>query len=63
VAGVTGAKLVVFGHTHREAQSEGYANTGSFAFPRDAPGRPFLEIEGTAAEPRAVRRYIKPSAG
>jgi UDP-2,3-diacylglucosamine pyrophosphatase LpxH len=63
VAGVTGAKLVVFGHTHREAQSEGYANTGSFAFPRDAPGRPFLEIEGTAAEPRAVRRYIKPNAG
>lgn len=54
---VTGAKLVVFGHTHREALEEGYANTGSFAFQGAAPGRPFLEIEGTAAAPRAVRRY------
>lgn len=54
---VTGAKLVVFGHTHREALEDGYANTGSFAFHRDAPGRPFLEIEGPEDHPRAVRRY------
>jgi UDP-2,3-diacylglucosamine pyrophosphatase LpxH len=57
IAGATGARLVVFGHTHREAEGESYANTGSFAFPRGAPGRPFLEIEGTEGAPRAVRRY------
>lgn len=60
---LTDAKLVIFGHTHREAMSEGYANTGSFAFPRDAPGRPFLEIEGTPESPSAVRRYLTPSRG
>jgi UDP-2,3-diacylglucosamine pyrophosphatase LpxH len=53
----TGAALVIFGHTHREALEEGYANTGSFAFHHGSPGRPFLEIEGTAEHPRAVRRY------
>lgn len=62
VAAATGAKLVVFGHTHREAHAswtEGaYANTGSFSFPRGAPGRPFLEIEGSPESPRAVRRYL-----
>jgi hypothetical protein len=63
VAAVTGAKLVIFGHTHREAQREGYANTASFAFPRDAPGRPFLELEGTDEAPVAVRRYLEPRRG
>jgi UDP-2,3-diacylglucosamine pyrophosphatase LpxH len=53
----TGAKLVVFGHTHREALEEGYANTGSFAFPGRSPGRPYLEIEGTDEHPRAVRKH------
>lgn len=62
VASATGAKLVVFGHTHREAESDAYANTGSFAFPRGAPGRPFLEIEGSFEAPRAVRRYLGPAA-
>lgn len=57
VAGATGAKLVVLGHTHTEALEESYANTGSFAFPKGAPGRPFLEIEGDMASPKAVRRY------
>jgi hypothetical protein len=57
IAATTGARLVIFGHTHREAIGDGYANTGSFAFPRKAPGRPYLEIEGTAEAPRAVRRY------
>jgi UDP-2,3-diacylglucosamine pyrophosphatase LpxH len=57
IAGATGAKLVIFGHTHREAEGERYANTGSFAFPRGAPGRPFLEIEGAAGRPRATRRH------
>ncbi|NUQ77972.1 MAG: hypothetical protein HUU21_30940 [Polyangiaceae bacterium] len=62
VGEVTGAKLVVFGHTHREAHESGYANTGSFAFPRGAPGRPFLEIEGDPSAPRAVRRYLPPAS-
>jgi hypothetical protein len=57
VGEATGAKLVIFGHTHREAGEDGYANTGSFAFPRGAPGRPYLEIEGTAERPTAARRY------
>jgi hypothetical protein len=60
IAAATSARLVVFGHTHREAEAEGYANTGSFAFPRGAPGRPFLEIEGPPEAPRAVRRYLAP---
>ena len=54
----SGAKLVVFGHTHREAIDGAYANTGSFAFPRRAPGRPFLEIEGSLDSPRVARRYL-----
>jgi UDP-2,3-diacylglucosamine pyrophosphatase LpxH len=53
----TRASLVIFGHTHREALAEGYANTGSFAFPRGAPGRPYLELSGSATAPRAERRY------
>ena len=57
VADATGAKLVVFGHTHKEALGERYANTGSFSFPRGAPGRPFVEIEGGPEAPRAVARY------
>ncbi len=58
VATATGASLVVMGHAHREALTDRYANTGSFSFPRGAPGRPFLEIEGGEAAPRAVRRYL-----
>ncbi len=57
VAKASGAKLVVFGHTHREAIRGPYANTGSFAFPLQSPGRPFLEIEGSFDAPRVVRRY------
>jgi predicted phosphodiesterase len=58
VAEASGAKLVVFGHTHREAIAGAYANTGSFAFPGRAPGRPFLEIEGSLESPSVVRRYF-----
>ncbi|HVK70755.1 MAG TPA: hypothetical protein VM694_40145 [Polyangium sp.] len=58
IADTTGARLVVFGHTHREALTERYANTASFAFPRNTPGRPYLEIEQTYGVPRAVRRYL-----
>jgi hypothetical protein len=62
IAGATGARLVIFGHTHQEAHGDRYANTGSFAFPGRAPGRPFLEIEGTAEQPRAVRRHWQATA-
>jgi predicted phosphodiesterase len=58
IAEATGAKLVVFGHTHREALGERYANTASFAFPHGAPGRPYLEIERSGGAPRATRRYL-----
>ncbi|MEO6418581.1 MAG: hypothetical protein ABIP39_04200, partial [Polyangiaceae bacterium] len=62
VADAASAKLVVFGHTHAEALEGTYANTGSFSFPRGAPGRPFLEIEGSIDAPRAVRRYVVASS-
>lgn len=57
VAEATGADLVVFGHSHLEDHKARYANTGSFAFPGKAPGRPFLELE-RAGVPRATRRYF-----
>jgi len=57
VGEATGAKLVVFGHTHLSSLGEGYANTGSFSFPRGAPGRPYVEIEGTSEAPRATCRF------
>lgn len=57
IVDTTGANLVIFGHTHREALGENYANTASFAFPRGAPGRPFLEIDMAGETPRAHRRY------
>ncbi|MCC6554081.1 MAG: hypothetical protein IT372_13835 [Polyangiaceae bacterium] len=62
VAEATGAKLVVFGHTHREALGEGYANTGSFSFPLGAHGRPYVEIEGAPDAPRAASRYWRSQA-
>jgi UDP-2,3-diacylglucosamine pyrophosphatase LpxH len=58
IAATSGARLVVLGHTHREALGERYANTGAFAWPRGAPGRPYLEIEHRASGPRAVRHYL-----
>ncbi len=57
IVATSGAKLVVFAHTHREALKEGYANTGAFAFPGDAPGRPYLEVLHTSTGPKAERRY------
>ncbi len=44
------------GHAHREAERAGYANTGSFAFPMGAPGRPYLLIEPGAV--RATPRHF-----
>lgn len=57
IRAVTPTKLVVMGHAHREASDAGYANTGSFAFPRGAPGRPYLELSKRASAPVAERRY------
>jgi predicted phosphodiesterase len=38
VAGLSGASLVVFGHTHREDSSGGYLNPGAFGLPKgEAP--------------------------
>lgn len=48
--------LVVMGHAHRDHVEEGYANTGSFAFPRGTPGRPFLELRREGARTVAERR-------
>ena len=57
----TDAQLVVFGHAHRETQTDHYANTASFAFPREAPGHPLIEIQsspcGHPDRLAAKRRY------
>jgi hypothetical protein len=58
IADNTGAELVVFGHTHEEAEADRYANTGTFAFARNRPGRPFLEIVTRGGRRRPERRYI-----
>lgn len=58
IAETTGAELVVFGHTHEEALGERYANTGTFAFARDTPGRPYLEIVSEGGRPAAKRHYF-----
>ena len=60
VADATEAKLVIFGHTHRECEGPRYVNTGSFAHPRPPaePGRPYLEIESDGEALRARRRRI-----
>jgi len=50
VAELSGAELVVFGHTHQEDRAGRYVNTGSFAYSR-AEGRPCLLVDpqsGTA---------------
>jgi len=54
----TKAALVIFGHTHLETDTEGYANTGSFAFPGDSPGRPYLQVDLSRSQPRATRRHL-----
>jgi predicted phosphodiesterase len=46
---LTGARLVVFGHTHCEDEAEGYLNSASFSYTQRA-GSPYLLIapDGTA---------------
>jgi predicted phosphodiesterase len=48
---LSGARFVVFGHTHREEDGDGYLNTGSFGFPRQ-PGRPYVVVEADGAVAR-----------
>ncbi len=57
IAESTDTELVVFGHAHSEVASGRYANTASFAFPKGAPGRPYLWF----TDPKApARRYLAP---
>ena len=43
IAEITGAEMVVMGHTHDEDYTPVYVNTGSFAYPNE-PGRPFVRV-------------------
>jgi UDP-2,3-diacylglucosamine pyrophosphatase LpxH len=54
IADTTGARHVIFGHTHQEALGPRYANTGSFAF---SPGRPYLEVSRRGPELLVERRH------
>jgi predicted phosphodiesterase len=56
ISALTGKPLVVFGHTHQQTISGAYANPGSFAFVRGAPGRPYLEIENRNGASVATQR-------
>jgi UDP-2,3-diacylglucosamine pyrophosphatase LpxH len=55
---LSGAELVVFGHTHVEQDSAGYVNTGSFAFPKH-PGRPYVTLD---RDGRVERRRLDASS-
>jgi hypothetical protein len=46
---LTGAEWVLFGHTHREDQTDGYHNSGSFAYGR---ARPFLVVSDNGVPER-----------
>ncbi|MCC6899279.1 MAG: hypothetical protein IT377_09915 [Polyangiaceae bacterium] len=51
---LTGARWVVFGHSHRVTEQSGALNPGSFAFP-DGPRRRFVSVAaGGVAELRAI---------
>ena len=56
IRGACPTDLVVMGHAHRDHVEDGYANTGSFAFPRGLPGRPFIEISTKHGKPAAESR-------
>jgi UDP-2,3-diacylglucosamine pyrophosphatase LpxH len=52
---VTGAKLVIFGHTHCEDEAEGYKNSASFSYTARA-GSPYLLVDALGhAERREIR--------
>lgn len=51
---LTGAALVIFGHTHLEDEAEGYVNPGSFRY-TERRERPYLRVD---EQGRAERRYL-----
>jgi hypothetical protein len=51
----TGAKLVIFGHTHCEDEAEGYKNSASFSYTY-REGSPYLLVDPAG---RAERREIR----
>src|SRR5262249_27176697 len=51
VVQTTGARAVVFGHLHAPVARGVYKNTGSFAFPNGAPGRPFVRADDDRVAP------------
>lgn len=51
LADATDAKAVVFGHIHVPTGRGVYRNTGSFGYPGDAPGRPYVRIDGATSAP------------
>lgn len=55
---VSGASVVIFGHTHREDETPGYFNSGSFVYSRK-DGRPHLVV----AEDGVVSRRVMPAGG
>jgi UDP-2,3-diacylglucosamine pyrophosphatase LpxH len=54
---LTGATLVIFGHTHREDAADGYVNLGAFGDP-PRPARTFVHVDEHG---RADRRRLRPS--
>jgi UDP-2,3-diacylglucosamine pyrophosphatase LpxH len=52
---ITGAKLVIFGHTHCEDEAEGYKNSASFSYTY-RHGSPYLFVDPSG---RAERREIQ----
>jgi len=55
VSRLTGASLVVFGHTHVPELDGCYANAGSFGYPAQGAGRPYLLVSPGGA--RELRRH------
>lgn len=60
---LTGARLVIFGHTHREDESDGYLNLGAFGdAPR--PARTYVRIDEVGGvERRSILNFKAPPAG
>lgn len=56
---VTGAHLVVFSHLHTCCEEEGYANTGSFSYPRSKNRASFLQVQMVAGLPQVARRFME----
>jgi predicted phosphodiesterase len=44
ITDLTGADMVIMGHTHDEDYTPVYVNTGSFAYPHE-PGRPYVHVD------------------